>query len=282
MTLTRTQAKDLLQKYDISPRKSLGQNFVVEPNTIRQVIELASIKSDDFVIEVGPGIGSLTSSLLEVAGHVTAVEVDRALVEVLKDLLQPEDKKFRLINADVMNLDVNELLVARNQSWNLVANLPYNISVPLICDFLERVPVITKMTVMVQREVAERLVAKAGEKAFGLPSLKVQYFAEVKKIEFFFAKIVQKSTYLPLFVALLSLFVGLLWTCLGISTRVSGVPSCPLGFSFPLLQPCVFSYRIYPLYTLKVACYCLYPFDLFIDDYIPVWPVDIIFLWIPF
>ena len=182
MTLPRTQAKDLLQKYDISPRKSLGQNFVVEPNTIRQVIELASIKSDDFVIEVGPGIGSLTSSLLEVAGHVTAVEVDRALVEVLKDLLQPEDKKFRLINADVMNLDVNELLVARNQSWNLVANLPYNISVPLICDFLERVPVITKMTVMVQREVAERLVAKAGEKAFGLPSLKVQYFAEVKKI----------------------------------------------------------------------------------------------------
>ena len=170
MTLTRTQAKDLLQKYDISPRKSLGQNFVVEPNTIRQVIELASIKSDDFVIEVGPGIGSLTSSLLEVAGHVTAVEVDRALVEVLKDLLQPEDKKFRLINADVMNLDVNELLVARNQSWNLVANLPYNISVPLICDFLERVPVITKMTVMVQREVAERLVAKTGEKAFGLPS----------------------------------------------------------------------------------------------------------------
>ena len=182
MTLTRTQAKDLLQKYDISPRKSLGQNFVVEPNTIRQVIELASIKSDDSVIEVGPGIGSLTSSLLEVAGHVTAVEVDRALVEVLKDLLQPEDKKFRLINADVMNLDVNELLVARNQSWNLVANLPYNISVPLICDFLERVPVITKMTVMVQREVAERLVAKTGEKAFGLPSLKVQYFAEAKKI----------------------------------------------------------------------------------------------------
>ena len=182
MTLTRTQAKDLLQKYDISPRKSLGQNFVVEPNTIRQVIELASIKSDDFVIEVGPGIGSLTSSLLEVAGHVTAVEVDRALVEVLKDLLQPEDKKFRLINADVMNLDVNELLVARNQSWNLVANLPYNISVSVICDFLERVPVITKMTVMVQREVAERLVAKTGEKAFGLPSLKIQYFAEVKKI----------------------------------------------------------------------------------------------------
>ena len=85
MTLTRTQVKELLQKYDISPRKSLGQNFVVEPNTIRQVIELASIESDDSVIEVGPGIGSLTSSLLEVAGHVTAVEVDRALGEVLND-----------------------------------------------------------------------------------------------------------------------------------------------------------------------------------------------------
>ena len=182
MTLTRTQVKDLLQKYDINPRKSLGQNFVVEPNTIRQIIELASIEADDFVIEVGPGIGSLTSSLLEVAGHVTAIEVDDALVRVLTDLLRPEDNRFRLVNADVMNLDVNELLTARNESWNLVANLPYNISVPLICDFLERVPVITKMTVMVQKEVAERLVAKTGEKAFGLPSLKIQYFAEVKKI----------------------------------------------------------------------------------------------------
>jgi 16S rRNA (adenine1518-N6/adenine1519-N6)-dimethyltransferase len=182
VTLTRTQVKDLLQKYDINPRKSLGQNFVVEPNTIRQIIELASIEADDFVIEVGPGIGSLTSSLLEVAGHVTAIEVDDALVRVLTDLLRPEDDRFRLVNADVMNLDVNELLAARNESWNLVANLPYNISVPLICDFLERVPVITKMTVMVQREVAERLVAKTGEKAFGLPSLKIQYFAEVKKI----------------------------------------------------------------------------------------------------
>ena len=182
MTLTRTQVKDLLQKYDINPRKSLGQNFVVEPNTIRQIIELASIEADDFVIEVGPGIGSLTSSLLEVAGHVTAIEVDDALVRVLTDLLRPEDNRFRLVNADVMNLDVNELLAARNESWNLVANLPYNISVPLICDFLERVPVSTKMTVMVQKEVAERLVAKTGEKAFGLPSLKIQYFAEVKKI----------------------------------------------------------------------------------------------------
>ena len=182
MTLTRTQVKDLLQKYGISPRKSLGQNFVVEPNTIRQIIELASIKPDDFIIEVGPGIGSLTSSLLEVAEHVTAIEVDDALVRALTDLLQPEDNKFRLINADVMNLDVNELLATRNESWNLVANLPYNISVPVICDFLERVPVVTKMTVMVQREVAERLVAKTGEKAFGLPSLKIQYFAEVKKI----------------------------------------------------------------------------------------------------
>ena len=182
MTLTRTQVKDLLQKYDINPRKSLGQNFVVEPNTIRQIIELASIEADDFVIEVGPGIGSLTSSLLEVAGHVTAIEVDDALVRVLTDLLRPEDNRFRLVNADVMNLDVNELLAARNESWNLVANLPYNISVPLICDFLERVPVITKMTVMVQKEVAERLVAKTGEKAFGLPSLKIQYFAEAKKI----------------------------------------------------------------------------------------------------
>ena len=100
MTLTRTQAKDLLRKYDISPRKSLGQNFVVEPNTIRQVIELSSIKPSDFIIEIGPGIGSLTLSLLEVAGHVTAVEIDSTLVGILKDLLEPSNGLVSVMNAN--------------------------------------------------------------------------------------------------------------------------------------------------------------------------------------
>ena len=182
MTLTRTEALALIKKHGINPKKSLGQNFVVEPNSIRQIVGIAEIEPDDFVLEVGPGLGSLTRSLLEASKHVTVIEVDETLVTVIKDSLEGYNEKLQIIHADVMDLDLERLLIARNENWNLVANLPYNIAVPLICDFLEKVTSISKMTVMVQREVADRLVAKAGQKAYGLPSLKVEYYAEVKKI----------------------------------------------------------------------------------------------------
>jgi len=181
VTLTRTEVKNLLLKYEIHPKKSLGQNFVVEPNTIRQIVELAALNSDDFVLEVGPGLGSLTLALLESCEHVTAVEIDDVLVEILKEVtgIQTENK-LRVIHADIMKLDLQQVLEERNSQWNLVANLPYNIAVPVICDFLEKTPIISKMTVMVQREVAERMVAKVGEKAYGLPSVKIEYFAQAK------------------------------------------------------------------------------------------------------
>jgi len=181
VTLTRTEVKNLLLKYEIHPKKSLGQNFVVEPNTIRQIVELAALNSDDFVLEVGPGLGSLTLALLESCGHVTAVEIDDVLVDILKEVtgIQTENK-LRVIHADIMKLDLKQVLEERSSQWNMVANLPYNIAVPLICDFLEKNPIISKMTVMVQREVAERMVAKVGEKAYGLPSVKIEYFAQAK------------------------------------------------------------------------------------------------------
>ena len=183
MSLTRTEVKNLLLKYEIHPKKSLGQNFVVEPNTIRQIIKLADLGPADFVIEVGPGLGSLTLALLESCEHVTAVEVDDVLVKILKEVTGEQiENKLRIIHADVMTLDLKQVLEERSNHWNLVANLPYNIAVPMICDFLEKAPLISKMTVMVQREVAERMIAKVGDKAYGLPSVKIEYFAEAKII----------------------------------------------------------------------------------------------------
>ena len=132
---------------------------------------------------MGSGLGSLTLALLESCEHVTAVEVDDALVKILKEATGDQtEKKLRIIHADVMELDLNQVLAEHNNHWSLVANLPYNIAVPMICDFLEKSPLISKMTVMVQREVAERMVAKSGEKAYGLPSVKIEYFAEAKII----------------------------------------------------------------------------------------------------
>ena len=183
MSLTRTEVKNLLLKYEIHPKKSLGQNFVVEPNTIRQIIKLADLDSADFVIEVGSGLGSLTLALLESCEHVTAVEVDDVLVNILKEVTgEQTENKLRIIHEDVMKLNLKQVLEEKSNHWNLVANLPYNIAVPMICDFLEKAPLISKMTVMVQREVAERMVAKAGEKAYGVPSVKIEYFAEAKII----------------------------------------------------------------------------------------------------
>ncbi len=183
MSLTRTEVKNLLLKYEIHPKKSLGQNFVVEPNTIRQIIKLADLDPADFVIEVGSGLGSLTLALLESCEHVTAVEVDDVLVKILKEVTGEQlENKLRVIHADVMTLDLKQVLEERSNHWNLVANLPYNIAVPMICDFLEKAPLISKMTVMVQREVAERMIAKVGDKAYGLPSVKIEYFAEAKII----------------------------------------------------------------------------------------------------
>ena len=183
MSLTRTEVKNLLLKYEIHPKKSLGQNFVVEPNTIRQIIKLADLGPEDFVIEVGSGLGSLTLALLESCEHVTAIEIDDVLVNILKETTGDQTgNKLRIVHADVMELDLQQILEEKNSQWHLVANLPYNIAVPMICDFLENVSAISKMTVMVQREVAERMVAKVGGKAYGLPSVKIEYFAEAKII----------------------------------------------------------------------------------------------------
>ncbi len=179
MTLTRTQVRSLLDRHGISPKRSLGQNFVVEPNTVRRIVELAEINSGDRVVEIGPGVGSLTLALLEEGARVTAVEIDDVLVGVLAEVTEGySSDQVRIVHADAMGADWNILL--GDAPWVLVANLPYNISVPLICDLLDDVPAIGEMVVMVQREVADRLVAGPGDDAYGLPSVKVAYHPEAR------------------------------------------------------------------------------------------------------
>ena len=135
------------------------------------------------MVEVGPGVGSLTLALLEAGAAVTAVEVDDALVGALEEVVsQSPYANLRIVGDDALTADWDSLLGDRAGSWHLVANLPYNISVPLVCDLLDDVDAIGRMLVMVQREVAARLVATPGDAAYGLPSVKVSYHAEARTV----------------------------------------------------------------------------------------------------
>src|SRR5262249_4133594 len=152
------------------PRQSLGQNFVADPNTVRRIARLAEVRPGDRVVEVGAGLGSLTLALAETGADVTAVEIDGDLVPLLRRVVEPHG--VRVVQGDAMTLDWRELL-GESGVWHLVANLPYNIATPLVADLLDGVPRIVTMLVMVQREVAERLVAGPGTAAYGVPSVKV-------------------------------------------------------------------------------------------------------------
>ena len=183
MTLTRTEVRSILDRHGLRPKRSLGQNFVVEPNTVRRIVELAGVGPGDQVVEVGPGVGSLTLALLEAGAAVTAVEVDDALVGALEEVVSRSPyADLRIVGGDALTVDWGRLLGDRARSWHLVANLPYNISVPLVCDLLDGVEAIGRMLVMVQREVAARLVARPGDAAYGLPSVKVSYHAEARTV----------------------------------------------------------------------------------------------------
>jgi 16S rRNA (adenine1518-N6/adenine1519-N6)-dimethyltransferase len=185
MTLTRRQVRDLLAEHGLSPSRALGQNFVADPNTVRRIARLAGVGPGDRVVEVGPGLGSLTVALAETGAEVTAVELDRHLLPVLRSVVEPLG--VRVVEGDAMTLDWDEVLgggVAGHgeDRWALVANLPYNVATPLVLEVLARVPAIDRMLVMVQREVGERLAAGPGSKAYGIPSVKVAYRAEAEVV----------------------------------------------------------------------------------------------------
>jgi 16S rRNA (adenine1518-N6/adenine1519-N6)-dimethyltransferase len=184
--LSPKDATELLAAHGLRPRKALGQHFVVDPNTVRRIARLAAVGPGDRVVEIGAGLGSLTLALLETGAEVTAVEVDPALVEVLAEVAPGA----RVVEADAMAVDWAALL--DGGPWVLVANLPYNVASPLVADLLDGVPAISRMLVMVQREVADRLAAAAGDPAYGALSVKVAYWATARR-----AGRVPASVFLP-------------------------------------------------------------------------------------
>jgi 16S rRNA (adenine1518-N6/adenine1519-N6)-dimethyltransferase len=173
MTLSRREVVDLLARHSLRPRRALGQNFVVDPNTVRRIARLAGVGAGDRVVEIGAGLGSLTLALAETGAAVTAVETDGRLVPVLRQVVEPAG--VTVVEGDALRLDWAELL--GDQRWRLVANLPYNVATPLVLDLLEQVPAIEHMLVMVQREVGERLAAHVGDEGYGAVSVKVAYWA---------------------------------------------------------------------------------------------------------
>ncbi|MFO7279591.1 MAG: 16S rRNA (adenine(1518)-N(6)/adenine(1519)-N(6))-dimethyltransferase RsmA [Thermoanaerobacterales bacterium] len=182
MTLSRRQVRELLDELGLAPSRALGQNFVADPNTVRRIARLAGVGPGDRVVEVGPGLGSLTLALVETGAEVTAVELDRHLLPVLQRVVAPHG--VRIVHGDALTLDWDELLGdgSADRPWTLVANLPYNVATPLVLRLLEQVPAITSMLVMVQREVAERLAAAPGDPAYGIPSVKVAYRADAEVV----------------------------------------------------------------------------------------------------
>ena len=178
MTLSRPAVRALLTSRGLAPRRDLGQNFVTDPNTVRRMAHLAEVGTGDKVVEIGAGLGALTMALAETGAAVTAIEVDHGLVRALTDVVG-DVERVTVVEADAMSVDWADLLGA-GAGWVLVANLPYNVATPLVADLLDRVPAISRMLVMVQREVAERFAAAPGSAAYGAVSVKIAYWADAR------------------------------------------------------------------------------------------------------
>jgi len=189
--LTPASIRALLERHDLSPKKSLGQNFLADPNTARRIATLAAVGPGDAVLEIGPGLGSLTVALVERGATVRAVELDARVAAALHEVLGP-DAAVDVRIADALHAPLDELLEPppwRNGEpppwqdggavgWTCVSNLPYNVAVPVVVRLLEEAPVVERMVVLVQREVGERLAAGPGDDQYGAVSVKVAYYAE--------------------------------------------------------------------------------------------------------
>jgi 16S rRNA (adenine1518-N6/adenine1519-N6)-dimethyltransferase len=178
VTHSRPTIRELLDSASLAPRRDLGQNFVADPNTVRRIAELADVGESDRVVEIGAGLGSLTLALADTGADITAIEVDRGIVPILRDVVA-DRPNVRVVESDAMQLDWTELL-AGHGAWVLVANLPYNVATPLICDLLDEVPEIARMLVMVQREAAERFAASPRTPAYGAVSVKTAFWADAR------------------------------------------------------------------------------------------------------
>ena len=175
------EVRQLAAELDLRPTKQRGQNFVIDANTVRRIVREAGVHGDDVVVEVGPGLGSLTLALLEVAGRVVAIEIDPKLAGLLPATIASyaptRADRFEVVLGDAMRIEA----VPGPAPTVLVANLPYNVSVPVLLHMLTLLPSLERGLVMVQAEVADRLAAPPGSKIYGVPSVKAAWFADVRR-----------------------------------------------------------------------------------------------------
>jgi len=180
VTHSRPHIHELLAEHALAPRRDLGQNFVADPNTVRRIADLARVGPGDHVVEIGAGLGSLTLALADTGAAITALEVDRGVVPVLRDVVADRDN-VEVVEGDAMRLDWNTTL-STDHPWVLVANLPYNVATPLVCDLLDQVPQVQRILVMMQREVAERFAAQPRDSAYGAVSVKAAYWGTARVV----------------------------------------------------------------------------------------------------
>ncbi len=175
---SRTRA--VMEKHGFVLKKKFGQNFLIDDNILRKIVEASGVGEDDFVLEIGPGIGAMTQHLCEAARKVIAVEIDGKLIEVLQETLADYDN-VQVINNDILKMNLNELAEKENdgKEMHVVANLPYYITTPIIMELFESHAPLASITVMIQKEVADRMKAGPGSKDYGALSLAVQYYSEV-------------------------------------------------------------------------------------------------------
>lgn len=176
---TPSKTKEILKKYDFYFKKSYGQNFIIDNNVLKHIVSSASINKNDYILEIGPGIGSLTQLLAESAKKVISVEIDSKLIPILNDIFDGYTN-IEFLNADILKININEIIEQKNngKAIKVVANLPYYITTPIIMKLLENNLNIETITIMIQEEVAERIIAKPGTKNYGALSLAIQYYCK--------------------------------------------------------------------------------------------------------
>ncbi|MCT1555694.1 16S rRNA (adenine(1518)-N(6)/adenine(1519)-N(6))-dimethyltransferase RsmA [Corynebacterium sanguinis] len=176
------EVRELASELGVTPTKKLGQNFVHDPNTVRRIVAAAELSADDVVVEVGPGLGSLTLGLIDSVAHVIALEIDPRLAGRLARTVEQRAESFaerlEVVCADALRVRRADISRAPTA---LVANLPYNVSVPVLLHLLEEFPTIRRVLVMVQKEVADRLAAEPGSKIYGVPSVKAAFYGRVSR-----------------------------------------------------------------------------------------------------
>lgn len=177
MTLGAARVRELLDHHGITPSRALGQNFVIDPNTVRRIAEIAGVGRGDAVLEIGPGLGALTLALAERGAAVTAVELDRHVLPALREVVEGVEPPVTVVEGDALDIDYDTLLTGADR-WRLAANLPYNVGTTILLHVLEVAPSVTGGVVLVQREVAMRIAAAVGDGAYGIPSVKAAWWVD--------------------------------------------------------------------------------------------------------